>query len=124
MGVELSYSNGARLIVLAFDGTIREMHNGALTVPTHPVEKGANMADHARKQLALLIAEVFVTNHPLTEPSTGMNGVRGSVRPPDLNWTSNGETRQQRSLTFPKKFDLPVGVPLVGSLLAATGALD
>ncbi len=124
MGVELSYSNGARLVVLAFDGTLREVHASALTVPTHPVEKGANMADHARKQLALLVAEVVVTNHPIVEPATGMNGVRGSVRGLDMNWRSNEETRQQRTLTYPKKFDLPVGVPIVGSILNATGALN
>lgn len=124
MGVELSYSNGARLVVLAFDGTVREMHNGALIVPTHPVEKGANMADHARKQLALLVAEVFVTNHPIKEPATGMNGVRGSVRNLDLALTAAEETRQQRSVTYPKKFDLPIGVPIAGSILNATGALN
>lgn len=124
MGVELSYSNGSRLVVLAFDGTIREMHNGALTVPTHPVEKGANMTDHARKQLALLVAEVFVTNHPIKEPATGMNGVRGSVRGLDLQWGSNEETRQQRTVTYPTKFDIPIGVPIVGSILSSTGALN
>lgn len=124
MGLELSYSNGSRLVVLAFDGTIREMHNGALTIPTHPVRKGANIADHARKQLALLTGEVFVTNHPIKEPATGMNGVRGSVRGLDLALIATEETRQQRTVTYPTKFDMPIGVPIVGSLLGASGALN
>jgi len=124
--LELSYSNGdGRLLLLEFDATVRELHTSQLTVTEHPVEKGANVSDHVRKELARLTVEVLVTNHPLTAAITsGMGGVTGSVRNLDLPLRALEETRQQRSLTFPKKTELPISVPLAGAAIQATGLLD
>lgn len=122
--MELSYSNGERLLVLEFDATVRELHTSQLTVTEHPVEKGVNVSDHVRKELARLTVEVMVTNHPLRQPGTNMGGVTGSVRPLDLSFRAQEETRQQLSVTFPTKTELPIGIPLVGAVLGSTGLLD
>lgn len=122
--MEISYSNGERLTVLSFDATIRELHTSTLTVTEHPVEKGANVSDHARKELAHLVCDAMVTNHPIVVPTSGMNGVRGGVSGLDLQWNAREETRQQRSITLPRRFDLPVGVPLLGAVAQSTGLLD
>lgn len=122
--MDISYSNGERLLVLSFDGTVRELHSSQLVVTEHPVEKGANVSDHVRKQLAHLVCEAMITNHPIKMPTSGMGGVGGGVSGRDLQWNAREETRQQRSITFPSRFDLPVGVPILGAVAQGTGLLD
>lgn len=53
-----------------FDAVISEEHGGAVAVTEHPVEKGANIADHARPEQEKLTFEALVTNTPLRLPAT------------------------------------------------------
>lgn len=122
--MEISYSNGERLTVIEFDATVRELHTSAVTVTEHPVEKGANISDHVRPELAHLTCEAMVTNHPLRQPASNMQGVTGRVQALDLQWQTQEENSRKIRLEIPKRIELPVGVPVVGALLASSGALD
>lgn len=122
--MEISYLAGNSLVSIQFDATVREMHTSAVTVTEHPVEKGANVSDHVRKELAHLTCEAMVSNHPIKVPGTNMQGVSGSVRALDLQWQTGEENTRKVRLSIPKRLDLPIGVPVAGALLTSTGALD
>lgn len=108
--MEISYTKGNTLVIMSFDATIREEHEATAAVTEFPVEKGANVSDHKRPELAKLSGEVFVTNSPITVPKSNLDG-------------ATGETRGQE-LVIPVKRSLPIAVPVVGALLAGAGALD
>lgn len=50
---------------LKFDVTNSVTHEGAVILTDHPVERGANISDHARKDLARVTLEVTVSNAPI-----------------------------------------------------------
>lgn len=43
---------------------VMESHEDAVTITSHPVERGANVSDHAREEPTRLQLEVFVSNIP------------------------------------------------------------
>ena len=50
---------------IAFDATVSERHQSKLVVTEHPVENGANVADHARKEPDVLDINGIISNHPI-----------------------------------------------------------
>lgn len=60
------------------DVTIEETHRDELTITEHPVEQGANVADHAFKQPAEIIARYGWTNSSATLAS-GVAGLLGNT---------------------------------------------
>lgn len=62
MGAYIIRANG---LPLKFDVVPSETHEGVLQITDHPVEKGANVTDHARRELDRLTLEVFVSNAPI-----------------------------------------------------------
>lgn len=50
---------------IAFDATVSERHEGKMTITEHPVEKGANVADHAQREPDVIDINGIVSNHPI-----------------------------------------------------------
>jgi len=61
MGAYFQYLDGS----LEFDVVTDESHEGILVVTEHPIEKGANIADHAIPQNAKCTITGLVTNTPI-----------------------------------------------------------
>lgn len=53
------------LNVLEFDASIRETHSSEVTITDHPVEKGSDISDHARRRPDTLQINGVVTNNPV-----------------------------------------------------------
>lgn len=50
---------------IAFDCTVSERHSGKLVITEHPVEEGANVADHARKDPDGLDLQGIISDQPI-----------------------------------------------------------
>ena len=50
---------------IAFDATVTEQHKHELAITEHPVEDGANVADHARKLPDAIDIQGIISNHPI-----------------------------------------------------------
>lgn len=50
---------------IAFDATVSEKHTGKMTITEHPVEQGANVADHAQREPDALDIQGIVSNTPI-----------------------------------------------------------
>jgi Dit-like tail protein len=84
---EIAYelpSGGFESIVL--DATVRQQHDATAEVTTHPVEEGADVADHVRRALDRLTIEGVVTNAPAVvpvsavgNPNVGFDGATAQV---------------------------------------------
>lgn len=65
--VALIYRRPATLIHdISLDATISETHTSSSQVTDHPVEKGANIVDHVRREPDGLVLEGIVSNTPLS----------------------------------------------------------
>jgi hypothetical protein len=106
----ISYIAGGSLVSIEFDVLISETHTLASTVTDHPVEKGAPVTDHVRAKPREIAFQAFVTNFPIRVPGSNLDGTKGGV--------------DTLTVEYPVKGKLPVGIPGVGAILAATGALD
>jgi hypothetical protein len=73
----LSYLAGGSLVTIEVDATIREEHSGTTTVTEYHVERGADVADHARSENDRITCDVVVTDTPIKVPNTNTDGVRG-----------------------------------------------
>lgn len=80
---------GAR-VVFEFDAVERLQLEAAAEVTEHPVEQGANIADHVRPTNRTLRLEAWVTDTPVTAPTTAMDGATAAVGPTTLRLTSGG----------------------------------
>lgn len=58
------------------DVSVREGHDLQAEVTEHPVESGANIADHIRPLPATLAIDGIVTNHPIELPGSHVEGAR------------------------------------------------
>lgn len=67
----LFYQTAAGAEAIAVDASVSETHGGAVAIPTHPVEKGADVSDHVRRELASLRIEGLLTDHPLKSAGSG-----------------------------------------------------
>lgn len=70
---------------VAFDATVREVHQGGATVTEHPVERGVDVADHVRPAVDRLSVEAMVTNAPLETPGSQTDGATGAVEGVELD---------------------------------------
>jgi len=95
--------------IIIFDAIMKETHEGDVEVTEHPVEKGGDIADHARVKLPRLVIEGLVTNTPITDASDVQHtdNTRGVVRP--------------LALEYETMVHLPVNIPGAGAILAAVG---
>lgn len=50
---------------IAFDAAVNETHSGKMTITDHPVEQGANVADHAQREPDGLEINGIVSNTPI-----------------------------------------------------------
>ena len=55
---------------ITLDASVTETHGGTVGIPTHPVEKGANVSDHVRKEPASLRVEGLLVDHPMAAQKT------------------------------------------------------
>lgn len=65
---------------ILFDAVLREVHSASATVSEHAVDSGANVADHVRPELDRLSLEFVVSNTPVRQPDTHMDGAQGRRR--------------------------------------------
>src|SRR5687767_8934803 len=56
----------AKIDTIELDASISEQHTGEVEVTDHPVEKGANVADHARPKPNMLTIDGMISNTPLS----------------------------------------------------------
>jgi hypothetical protein len=81
----ISHLAGGALVTIEVDATIREEHAGTTTITEYHVERGADVADHARPENDRITCDVVVTNTPIKVPTTNTDGVRGGFSSKDLN---------------------------------------
>lgn len=74
-----------QLEAIAFDATLREVHNAGATVTAHTVESGASVADHVRPSAIKASFDCFVSDSPSEVPVTQMYGATGRVRAASLD---------------------------------------
>ena len=89
---------------LVIDATVREGHEAGADVTSHPIEQGADVSDHVRPHLDSLTLEVVVSNHPITLPTTQMDGVGGRVQSTEL-LRGNVVLAKANVLVFDDEFD-------------------
>lgn len=80
----LSYERDEIVDTIVFDVTLRESFEAAADVPTRPVERGADVADHVVPGARRFSAVVVVSDTPLVTPSTQMYGVVGTVEQQEI----------------------------------------
>ena len=93
---------------VVFDATLHESHDGDVEITDHPVESGANVADHIRAKMTTLSLEVAVSNKSLDEDPWDADGATGKVA--------------GKVVEYESRLNLPISLPGVGSLAAAVGA--
>lgn len=76
MGVEISFTLAdGQLQSIIVDATVRELHEASAEVTEHPIEVGANVSDHIRANLDSVTLDVVVSNEPIRQPESQMDGV-------------------------------------------------
>lgn len=82
---------------LAFDCTVSITHQGTADITEHPVEKGADITDHAKKNVGRFSMEAFITNSPIYDNDfSGEGSVYGKSLP--LPQTTNAFAPQRPPL--------------------------
>jgi hypothetical protein len=79
MSVTLSWLSGDQTQEASFDAVVTETHSRSAQVTSHPVEQGADVADHVYIEPLHLTLECVVTNTPLATPATQNRNSRGEV---------------------------------------------
>jgi hypothetical protein len=83
--MELAYKVGDVFTSLYIDAAIRESHSTASQITEHPVEQGANVADHVRPELEKLTFDVYFTNTPIRLPKSHVGtALSGDFKSADL----------------------------------------
>jgi hypothetical protein len=102
MSVMLSWLSGSQTLEASFDAVVTETHTRSASVTTHPVEQGADVADHVNTNPVTLSLEAIVTNTPLRTPATMNRNARGEV--------SAVEGTKANALQFDASMDRPKDV--------------
>lgn len=77
--VEISFLlPDGQLQLIVFDAVTRDVHESTAEITEHPIEEGANISDHVRPNLDTVELQAIVSNHPIREPRTQMDGVIGA----------------------------------------------
>ncbi len=85
MSVTLSWLVGSSTVEASFDAVLTETHSRSAQVTSHPVEKGADIADHVQVEPMRLTLEAVVTNTPTRTPATHNRNSQGAVYANDAN---------------------------------------
>ncbi len=72
--VTISWTDEGAAQVLSFDASVAERHSLVSEVTDHPVESGANIADHIRPVPLELDLEGVISNTPLRTPPDNADG--------------------------------------------------
>jgi hypothetical protein len=75
------------------DVSIRETHGVGAEVTDHPVERGANIADHIRPTARTFSIEGLITNHPIEVPKSHMGGARQDTSPLEIQSANSQPAR-------------------------------
>jgi hypothetical protein len=93
---------------LEIDATTNEQHDATNTVTDHPVEKGANIADHVRPDPDVLSVTGTISNTPIHLPKDHNGGAReassfisASWKGSDSRGTAHGVTKTLGDLPLP-----------------------
>lgn len=79
MASEITWELGdGQVQSIVFDAVVRATHESSAEITEHPVEAGANISDHVRANLDEVVLEVVVSNTPIEQPKTQMEGVTSS----------------------------------------------
>jgi hypothetical protein len=70
---------------IVLDATVRQVHRASATITEHPVEEGSNISDHIRPDLDAIRVEAVITNTPIVQPGSNMDGVTSEVAPIELD---------------------------------------
>jgi hypothetical protein len=100
--MEISWTNpsGATSII-AFDASVSERHDRSAEVTENGVERGADVSDHVRPKGSELLIEALVTNTPIEQPRSHMDGVTSAVASLSLDGeVKGGASTLQFSGTF------------------------
>lgn len=122
MGAYLIYTpaSGGSSNAVYFDVVISESPNFPTQITEHVVEQGADITDNVRVGLRGVALEVFVTNEPIDQNSPWASGkvsAQGPFNTPDPKQHGNIPGFEPL-LTRAEWFTLPIGVPIIGSLVA------
>jgi hypothetical protein len=92
MSVIITYDIFGVFAALEFDAVIAEEHTMGADVSEHPVEEGADIADHIRPRLATLNLSGVITNTPLNEATSGLSP--GPIINAELPYTLQATTSE------------------------------
>jgi hypothetical protein len=105
--VEITFelANG-QIQAIEIDATTNETHEASAEVTEHPVERGADISDHARKNLDAITLQVVVSNQPIRQPGTQMDGVQSEQRGLEISDPTTGLVLATANvLAFDGEFD-------------------
>lgn len=85
---------------ILFDATARDSHESTATITEHPVEEGANISDHVRKDLDRVSLEVIVSNTPIVAPKDHTDGVVGDIKSVQLTGPNGENLARAQVLVF------------------------
>jgi len=97
--MELLFERDSQVDLVQFDVTLRENFGAGATVPTRPVEAGADIADHVVPGSQKFSAVVVITDTPVVVPGTQMYGVTGQVESVDVSLGARGRMKKGADAT-------------------------
>jgi hypothetical protein len=103
----ISYLAGGSLVSIEFDLIVTENHTRSADITAHPTEKGSPVTDNVRAKPKAITVQAFVTDTPIRAPTTNLDGTKGTV--------------SDVTIEYPVKWSLPIGIPLAGTIMQATG---
>lgn len=109
--------------VLEFDVITGESHEIGATVSEHPVEEGANIADHVRPDLQRLKIKAYVTDTPInqvTQLGIGPGTLQGQATSTEVPGRTSRQLTQFSIEGGYAPLTLPGNVPLVGNISVPT----
>ena len=89
--------DGGELAAVQVDAAVRESHVSSAHATDLAVERGANVTDHVRPQPFQLTVEGIVTNAPIDQPSTQMDGATGAMTQVSIDVPRAEELRANRN---------------------------
>lgn len=88
---KLEWLAGDKRLEATFDAVVTETSSRSATVTTHPVEKGADVADHVYLDPLRISLEAVATSTPIRQPPNFTDGARGEVSEGVLKFDKNME---------------------------------
>jgi hypothetical protein len=105
---EITWEEGGVLQRMIFDAVVRQNHLSAATPTEQPVEEGADISDHVKPELDSLTMEVVVSNEPIFDVGTQMDGAKGGTQ----------------QIEIPNPIDIPGPVSIPSNTTVSVFAFD